>query len=801
MASSRAPSAPLPLVPVEGFGLKGNLRDGVHFLDASTIAYVAGHCVILKDCRDKKQRVIAGTPSMYGISALAVSTSKKFIAVAEVAPPTKIPGTVEEENASKAAAAAAPAAATLTTAATAGAKSPMINIYTLQSLIKKRSLTTTRFGSREIVSMCFSADGRMLAAQGGAPNWKLLLWDVMATKVAASIRSVDGTVAYQVRYCPVDESLVTVVGDGFAKTFKYTDSSFRPVTTDVTNQEPHQVLCHVWLPPPSELVAKHKRNKSQDKGKEKGTSEHKDKDNEKDDNKNEKTTNEKADPLCCMYSLSSGELLYVEDGKVASTITQSSGSRVGVANIAMQCSIGFICGEDGYVSIYEYEGAKKNYRKVRSIKVDESRAQVCGLALSPAEDVLVCTMANNTLTYLPYQRLYFLSTDSVPKEVVAETYHQAEITGMDICLLKPFAVSCSKDMSVRVWNYVEHCCEIVKYFPSEALSISLHPTGLYVVVGFPESIKLFNLLVDDLQLWREFPIIKNCVICAFSTGGQYFAAVNGNNVHIFSTYNGLNIGTLRAHVNQVQSIWWAHDDFNIVTSGMDGAIYEWTVKTFKRKRENVIKGCIYTCVIGLKNSRCFYGVGSDRKLRELDEMQVLKIFESNVALTQIAMCGGGALLFAGTETGAIRAYSYPLTGMLLLFMESSSPICKLCVSSNETHLVCASEDGLTMVLNVRDFPTSPRDTSPGPWCHEALITKDDLEELKSHVEDLKTKMIEMQSNCEYQLRIKDERVEGQIQELQDQFALNLEDARVKHQELIMDKNETVLFLIFCSMSH
>lgn len=62
-------------------------------------------------------------------------------------------------------------------------------------------------------------------------------------------------------------------------------------------------------------------------------------------------------------------------------------------------------------------------------------------------------------------------------------------------------------------------------------------------------------------------------------------------------------------------------------------------------------------------------------------------------------------------------------------------------------------------------------------------------------------MIEMQSNCEYQLRIKDERVEGQIQELQDQFALNLEDARVKHQELFMDKNETVLFLIFCSMSH
>jgi len=41
---------------------------------------------------------------------------------------------------------------------------------------------------------------------------------------------------------------------------------------------------------------------------------------------------------------------------VASIITQRSGSRVGVVNVAMQCSIGFIYGKDGYVSIYEYEG-------------------------------------------------------------------------------------------------------------------------------------------------------------------------------------------------------------------------------------------------------------------------------------------------------------------------------------------------------------------------------------------------------------------------------------------------------------
>jgi hypothetical protein len=42
----------------------------------------------------------------------------------------------------------------------------------------------------------------------------------------------------------VDESLVTRI---FAKTFKYTCSSFKQMTVNVTNQESHKVLCHIWM--------------------------------------------------------------------------------------------------------------------------------------------------------------------------------------------------------------------------------------------------------------------------------------------------------------------------------------------------------------------------------------------------------------------------------------------------------------------------------------------------------------------------------------------------------------------------
>lgn len=42
---------------------------------------------------------------------------------------------------------------------------------------------------QEYVSLSFSPDGKMLLAQGGAPDWSLLLWTWEKSKVASSVRS------------------------------------------------------------------------------------------------------------------------------------------------------------------------------------------------------------------------------------------------------------------------------------------------------------------------------------------------------------------------------------------------------------------------------------------------------------------------------------------------------------------------------------------------------------------------------------------------------------------------------------
>jgi hypothetical protein len=42
---------------------------------------------------------------------------------------------------------------------------------------------------QEYVSMSFSADGKMLLAQGGAPEWNLVLWVWEKSKVAATVKT------------------------------------------------------------------------------------------------------------------------------------------------------------------------------------------------------------------------------------------------------------------------------------------------------------------------------------------------------------------------------------------------------------------------------------------------------------------------------------------------------------------------------------------------------------------------------------------------------------------------------------
>ena len=118
------------------------------------------------------------------------------------------------------------------------------------------------------------------------------------------------------------------------------------------------------------------------------------------------------------------------------------------------------------------------------------------------------------------------------------------MTGLDTCIRKPLIATCGSDRSIRIWNYVDRSTDLCKVFSEECRSIAFHPSGLHVLCGFSDKLRLMNLLMDDIRPYKEFAI-KGCPECRFSTGGHWFAAVNGNTIQIYSTYTCEAYGNLR----------------------------------------------------------------------------------------------------------------------------------------------------------------------------------------------------------------------------------------------------------------
>lgn len=62
----------------------------------------------------------------------------------------------------------------------------------------------------------------------------------------------------------------------------------------------------------------------------------------------------------------------------------------------------------------------------------------------------------------------------------------------------------------------------------------------------------------------------------------------------------------------------------------------------------------------------------------------------------------GRMLFAGTETGSIRSYKFPLTGDFQEYQCHSKGVMRLAMTYDDTLLFAAGEDGVLFMLDVRD---------------------------------------------------------------------------------------------------
>ncbi|KAJ8367313.1 hypothetical protein AAFF_G00320970 [Aldrovandia affinis] len=726
------------------FGVRPGVANNISYIDEQTVVFPAGNHCVRYNLDEETQRFIPGMEKSQGMQALAISPNRRYLAVSE------------------------------------RAEKGTISIYDLQNEQnkKRKTLSGGEVAVQTFVCMAFSHDSKYLIGQSGAPDWTLFYWVWQKQKHLATLITGGATnPVYQVSFNPQDNTQICVSGNGVFKLIRYAEGTLKQFNS--VKQEVGNFLSHDWLSE-KRVIA----------GTETGR----------------------------LLVFDSGELRW-EMNVITKTSTheperpaekkqeEAAPSQLPRVIAIKNYSKGFVCSVgQGMVFLFEKMEDKDGYKKCSEIRIpqdpysnDPSQAEqqeVVTLCFSPSEESLTSCTDRGQLYSIP------LSSAEIGKpghqaqfDFLTESFHSDAITGLSICYRKPIVATCSVDRSVRIWNFETNELELHKEFQEQAFSVALHPTGLFVLVGFCDKLRLLNLLIDDIRTFMEFTV-RGCRECAFSNGGHLFAAVNGTVIHIYCTTTLENVRNLKGHNGKVRSIMWSDDDSRLVSCGMDGAVYEWNTLTSKRESECVLKTCMYTSIAISPDAKIIFAVGTDSTLKEIQDHHILKDVPANdTTYTAVAFSHSGRMLFTGTSSGTIRVMKYPLPlhKDWTEYQGHAASITKMLVTFDDQFLLTVSEDGCLLFWKIIDKERHGlKREKEIYYSEEILITKIDLENKNQNMLELKTRVEELKLENQFQLRLKGMDHEKEVHDITDKFMQDIESLQTKYQVLKVEKERMEL---------
>ncbi|TRY85109.1 hypothetical protein DNTS_023049 [Danionella cerebrum] len=716
------------------FGLRAAVKNNLLFLDEQTIIFPCGNNCVRYNIDTKQQKFIPGTERSQGMQALALSADRRYLAVSE---------RVEKATIS------------------------VVDLHQEQNR-RRRVLTGGENPVEEFVCMAFSPDSKFLIGQAGGPDWTLFLWMWEKKKVLATVKTSNSGPVHQVSFNPQDNTQICVAGSGVFKIFSYAAESLKQLKTFKTDS--HNFLCHTWLSAEQVLA---------------GTQ--------------------------------SGQLMLFESGRLrweigvtpvlraasSSEERGADGSRSAPPQISsiVAYSNGFACSAGpGTVCLFERTENEEHYRRSKDIEVPpgaftsgssiSDQQEISSLVLSPSEETLVASTDLGQLYSIHLSLVELHKTARVEFEFLSQSFHHNIITGLSTCIRKPLIATSSLDCSVRIWNFETHVLEMTKEFPEEAYSVALHPSGLYVLVGFSDKLRLMTLLMDDMTVFKEFPI-RSCRECTFSHGGHLFAAVNGNVIILFSTTTLEDVRSLKGHNEKVRGVVFSADDSRLVSCGMDGAVYEWNTLSGALETDSVLKTSSYTGVAVSPDGKTFFAVATDCALREIQDCQILREMPSgDVVCTTVAVSRSGRAIFMGTSAGSVRVVRYPLPiqNQWLEFQAHAAPVTKMVITFDEQFLLSVSEDASLFIWRIIDQEEQGlKREKELIYSEETLITKSELEEKNKLILELSRRVEELEEDKKSQLSLQQAEYRKKIAELSETFLQQI--TSLNHDKEVLKKEK------------
>ncbi|XP_071547435.1 cilia- and flagella-associated protein 57 [Panulirus ornatus] len=685
------------------FGVRGDVHGCAVHVDPDTVAYPAGAFLVLHNTATHHQQFISIAEEARP-TALAISPKRQYLALCRAG-----------ENAA-------------------------VSVWEVASRKRLRFLSCGEMASEQYVAVAFSPDERMVVAQGGAPDWTLVLFLWEKGKVFSVLRLSDtpglGPVA-SLTYHPEDNGVLSVVGERVLKLFRLNDKLLK--TWGYHGGHNHNCHCQVWADQHTLLV---------------GTDVATVLVLEEGEVRTEiQVTHPDLGPECDKLSPTGG---------VAAMGGRSPGPRHRRVTALAVFTGGFLCacGPDKVFVFQKSDDVHEHHFQRYVLRLCEASpaALVSGrgehtittLSLSPGESTIVAATHTSQLFLSPLPSLEPSKLPSLMFSPLHARHHEGGVVDADTCLWKPLLVTGGEDRTLRVWDYQDHDLLLTYTFKEDIFSLSLHPTGLHVAVGLADAVKLHHLLFDSLRQYSEVRI-RRCEVCCFSPSGHLMAAADGNLLVLTSNNSLKKLFTLKGHAGKVTGVEWYPDSSAVMSCSSDGALLGWDVRTGQPLWEvNSLSSSRYLAATLSLDGKPTVLAGHGAGFAEITGGQMVQemVYEGEEVVCA-ALAPVKTLLALGTSTGRLLLNMFPLhmSEVFSILPAHSGPIVKVVVTCDEGRLVTCGCDGVVLVWRVAELT----EKSPGfvaarerledlPTVPEMLVSRADLQSTREHVHELERRV-------------------------------------------------------------
>ncbi|XP_049771839.1 cilia- and flagella-associated protein 57-like [Schistocerca cancellata] len=657
-----------------------------------------------------------------------------------------------------------------------------ISVYDLTTLKQKKVICVSPdIPGKEIVVACFTFDLKFLMVILGKPQWMLLCYELQTGDLKSSTQAIneDGTgEVYQAAPNPSDNTVICVVGPGLFRLLSVLDNSWTQYGYAMTEYVPF--TCASWVT---------------------------------------------FDRLVCgtkdgrLIIFESGDLKYIYDMAETSLIDTKSFEELppltrpeteteeDVRNTEIR---EIVSGAKGFAYNYgesavhfferlsAHAYSKRNVFNIPCPEIAEREPGInCiqNLSMNNDGDYLVATTRYSQIYSAFLMGPTIAQQPEIEFDLLGESLHHGEINGLSTCRWKPIFITCGKaDRTVRIWNYEEQKLTMSVQYQEDVYCVALHPTGLYATIGFSHKIRYVKVLIDDLESMRAFPI-RSCVECAFSCNGHLFAAVNGNIIQIYSCITFQNVYTLKGHNGKIRSLAWIESDDKLVSCGTEGAVYEWYIPSTRRVGETIIKSCVFSGITVFSYGGSLFAVGSDGKLREISDSEVINEVDICEQLDCITITHDNSVLFISTSSGTIFSYPLPLT-------ETPHPrkqaihnhsITRMCITENNELLITCSTDGMLCLWSIAP---SRRKKSAAVlstlYFEYILVNKGHLEELTNSIAELNQRIGVLEKEYDYQTQQNEAKFTEELKEIVSSYQEFMENMREQSERVATDHAQELM---------